>query len=130
MKKLLFLDDDKKRAFFLLDNIPEGIAVTWVQTASAAIELLKSEKWDVVSLDHDLEGVYQSPQHSNSGTAVAKYIAAHQKDLAYLKNRVLIHSYNSKAALGMMEIMQWFAPEYIPFSNDSINRAVSLATKK
>lgn len=130
MKKILFLDDDRKRAVFLMDNIPEGFAVTWAKTAADAIAFLKNEKWDVVSLDHDLDGIYQSPQHPNTGTTVAKYIEDNRKDLAYLQDHIIIHSYNVLAAAGMMQIMQWFAPRYIPFSNDSINCAVSLATQK
>ena len=113
-----------------MDNIPKEFSVTWAKTAADAIAFLKNEKWDVVSLDHDLEGIYQNPELPNTGTTVAKYIAANQEDLTYLQNRIVIHSYNASAAFGMMQIMLWFAPKYIPFSNDSINCAISLATQK
>ena len=104
MSSYLFLDDDKIRhAKFMEMSI--GHVVTQAWTAQEAIEALRQNAYDVVFLDHDLNGaVYvDSFGEEETGYTVAKWIA----DNASLVNigRIIIHSYNQVGAQNIYNVL-------------------------
>ena len=52
VRRVLFLDDDPRRAEIFLAENPEAV---WVETVTDCVSRLE-EKWDEVHLDHDLGG--------------------------------------------------------------------------
>jgi CheY-like chemotaxis protein len=126
---LLFLDDDRRRAVYLIDRLTQeapNIIVTWVETAQAAIDLLKKEAFHIISLDHDLGGkTYQDSNEANCGMTVAKYLAAQKLTTV----PIIVHSYNAKAAAKMVEVMSLYVPFYVPFSDETVNIIKSFANK-
>jgi hypothetical protein len=97
--KILFLDDDQKRCRRFRAAHPTARIV---HTAQEAIAALGTEVWEVVSLDHDLGGQqFQNPQESTSGSAVARFLAAHELPIG----RIIIHSFNVPAAQAMRALL-------------------------
>lgn len=114
MKKLV-LDDDKSRMakFFLAKKQGEELRQVW--GAEECIQDLKSEEWDLVSLDHDLRGQpYDDPTEENSGSEVVRWIVANKPKV----KEFVVHSYNFKAAPSMVKALQeaGYKAEWIPFN--------------
>jgi CheY-like chemotaxis protein len=96
--KILVLDDDNTR----LDQFKKkliGHIVDCVETAPEAIELLKNNLYDVVSLDHDLGQLINQPSGPGTGYQVAQWLAEN-KDRK--PPRIIIHSFNIPGAKNMM----------------------------
>lgn len=102
--KLLFLDDNIAR---------HKLFLTWYRGGDHCygyddcVRLLSENKYDVVSLDHDLSenDEYCVPGVTNkgrTGTDVAKFIA----QLSAKPNVAIIHSYNPIGAAYMAEILR------------------------
>ena len=92
--KILFLDDNNKRAeFFLQYN-----NATWTATAQGCIACLEADIYDCVYLDHDLDGkVYVDSNSPRTGMEVVRYLindtSRKHKDTIFI-----IHSWNMDAA--------------------------------
>lgn len=94
--KILFLDDDPYRHGQFTKKQPMGI-VTTCWTAEECITLLKTNKWDIVWLDHDLgEG--------HTGMVVVDFIVALQQEQR--PDVVIIHSSNIVARKEMLLRLQ------------------------
>ena len=75
MKKMLFVDDRSKRLHFALDHYGKEYDVTLCCNVPEALRLLATREWDVVSLDHDLNGHdFQDPEFTGSGMEIVRYI--------------------------------------------------------
>lgn len=98
---ILFLDDNPDR--YTIFNIRHGAnnKITWVETAEACINKLKSEKFDRVCLDHDLGGdIFVNEYEKNTGSEVVRYIV-NNKESIDLDTLFIIHSFNTTAAIKM-----------------------------
>ena len=97
--RVLIVEDNldrirKLRRFFI------GHEVDITEEAQKAIELLKSNTYNLVLLDHDLGGVEMAPSDEFSGFAVAEYISKNN-----LNPEVIIHSCNPVGASRMQQVL-------------------------
>ena len=107
-KSCLILDDNPARFTNLVEEV-ERIAYPYMEhivivtTAQRAIKELEHKSWNVISLDHDLDGqVYVASENQNTGFTVAKYIA----DNHITFNTLLIHTLNDVGARNMQKVLQ------------------------
>lgn len=98
--RILFLEDDANRIAKARRGFV-GYDLTVVTTAREAIDALKTERFDLVSLDHDLGGTQMAESDENSGHAVAQFIAKMPSCPA-----VLVHSFNPVGAENMMNCLR------------------------
>ncbi len=100
--RILFLDDDPKRAMEFVINNPDAI---WVETAADCISAL-GEPWDEVHLDHDLGGEhFVDHDRDDCGMAVIRWLCDEFR--IHLKpTHFVIHTHNPSAALAMMFQLQ------------------------
>lgn len=92
--KILFLEDNNYRILAFTQREKDN-DLTIVNTADEAIEQLKSERFDVVHLDHDLGGqIYQSIWSQNCGMEVVRWIVENHPMIP----KIIIHSWNIPAA--------------------------------
>lgn len=95
-KSVLFLDDDLNRCARFRSKCPFADIVN---TASACIERLKNNSYDIVFLDHDLgETQYQNPKEENSGSGVVRWIVEHKPDV----KEFVVHSLNPVERVNMV----------------------------
>jgi CheY-like chemotaxis protein len=101
--KILFLDDQEERQK-IFRHINKDHDIVGAYTSEEAILLLeKHSPFDMISLDHDLGGIYL-PSDENSGYAVAEFISKMDKKL--LPENIVIHSWNERGALNMMDVLK------------------------
>ena len=94
----LFLDDMDARAFLFVKLYGGAENTVVVKTAEEAIAALEVQRFELVSLDHDLGGqVYQSSQEKNCGMEVVRWIVEHLPPI----DCIVIHSWNVPASLRM-----------------------------
>lgn len=75
MKSMLFVDDRTKRIHYALEHYGKEFNVTIATCVPEALRLLSSNVWDVVSLDHDLNGHdFQDPETPTCGMEIIRYI--------------------------------------------------------
>jgi len=89
--KILILDDREVRHEFFKSEFKYKATLIHVYTAKDCISALENFNFDAVYLDHDLNGGAFEPSDSESGYAVAQWIALnpHRKPPT-----VVIHSLN------------------------------------
>ena len=93
--RVFVLDDTEDRLGWFRKQLP-GVELRWAKTAAAAIEILASEPFDLVFLDHDLsfmDAGFPERQFGN-GKEVARYLA-----IKKFAGRVVIHSHADAAAV-------------------------------
>lgn len=107
-KSCLILDDNPARFTTLVEQV-EQIAFPYMEriiivtTAQRAIKELEHKSWNVISLDHDLDGqVYVASENPNTGFTVAKFIV----DNNIVFNTLLIHTLNDVGARNMYKVLQ------------------------
>ena len=102
--KMLFLDDRTKRIMSALAQYKDKYDVTIVTNAKECLRYLCKQEWDILSLDHDLNGDdFQDPDESTSGMEVVRYISMTQWLKQYKTPEIWIHSSNLFAANMMIE---------------------------
>ena len=118
-RRVLFLDDDIRRAEVFLALCPEAV---WVETARACIDRL-AEPWDEVHLDHDLGGErYVDVNRDDCGMAVVRWLCAEPRP--HLADaRFFIHSHHLAAASLMVQclLQAGHAAEFRPFGYDLVD---------
>lgn len=124
--KFLFLDDDKERIGFVTKEFAsiDFVDIYIAETADQAIRLLTAEKFDMISLDHDLGGeVYQD---SAKGTGFEVAVALSKIDF-YIKNDIpiCVHSWNPDGAKNMINILNGRAVRE-PFSEDVVKSLIAV----
>lgn len=73
MSNILFLDDDKGRHSWFKSAI--GFNADFVFTADECIAALRSKKYDIISLDHDLTGeIYVDQSRKDCGMEVVRFL--------------------------------------------------------
>ena len=71
---MLFVDDRTKRIHYALNNYPE-FDVTIATCVPEALRQMSKQDWDVISLDHDLNGHdFQDPDTPTCGMEIVRYI--------------------------------------------------------
>ena len=94
--KILILEDTPKRIQSFLSQIPGPHDVTFCEMAKDCMHLLLSDKFDWLSLDHDLAPINGVP--AGTGGDVAKFLEEHPT----LKPRIVtLHSANTVGVQNM-----------------------------
>lgn len=98
--KVLFLEDDEARIVIARREFV-GCSLRIARTAAEAIALLQDERFDLVSLDHDLGGKVMVASDADSGYAVAEWIAESEDWQA----PVIVHSMNPVGGAKMVDVL-------------------------
>jgi hypothetical protein len=119
----LFLDGSNERAAILYQRMtPKDRARTiWASTAQQAIDVLRdySERLDIVSLEHDLEGERMlHPANERSGMEVIRFLEK-QDPTKYEHTRFIIHTWNERTGMKMFRRLELkgYHVMYVPFGN-------------
>ena len=99
--KILVLDDDINRLKMFRQKFI-GNDLKTVVDAQSAIALLKNERFDLVSLDHDLDGKQYVPSGPGTGYEVAEWLSKHPDRNP---KQVVLHSLNGPARERMNAIL-------------------------
>jgi len=107
-RRMLFLDDRTKRIEAARKKYDGEYDVTFVHNAKECLRYLCKKGWDIVSLDHDLDGNdFQDPDEVTSGMEVVRYIVKTTKliDSNAGSPEFWIHSSNIFAAQLMLDTL-------------------------
>jgi hypothetical protein len=105
--KMLFLDDRTKRIMSAIAQYSDRYDVTIVTNTKECLRHLCREEWNILSLDHDLNGDdFQDPDERSSGMEVARYIMKTGWPSKFRKPEVWVHSSNLFAAELMLSVFQ------------------------
>jgi len=108
LPRMLFLDDRTKRIEAARKKYAQLYDVTYVHNAKECLRYLCKKGWDIVSLDHDLNGDdFQDPDDVTSGMEVVRYIAKTTKLIESNAGspEFWIHSSNIFAAQLMLDTL-------------------------
>ena len=111
MNRILILEDnEERREKFKQGLIGNEVVMTYLPDET--IEKLKTEKWDTLCLDHDLEGkVYVDPDGDEpTGTDVARFL---HENPEFTPPQVILHSLNEYGRKRMASLIP--IAEEIPF---------------
>ena len=116
--RVFLLDDDTLRHQWFVRHF-KGDQVDVAADATRAVELLSSNCYDVIFLDHDL-----LPEHyfaeefddERSGYAIARWLA--ERPDRHAASRIIVHTRNADGALRMVELLRSNGrqAEHIPFT--------------
>ncbi len=106
---ILILDDNPHRVKFFQNGL-KAHHLTVCRHASAAIAALKTTVFEVIFLDHDLNGKPTDPEDENCGSEVARFIA--EQEIAC--PCIIVHTENREGRESMEAILP--ACEAIPYS--------------
>jgi len=131
LPRMLFLDDRTKRIEAARKKYAQQYDVTFVHNTKECLRYLCRQQWDIVSLDHDLDGNdFQDPEETSSGMEVVRYMKGWMD--YYPRPEVWIHSSNLFAVRKMLfELNEYGFKAYyrkfvyedeITFSNAKISR--------
>ena len=105
LPRMLLLDDRTKRIEAARKKYTQQYDVTFVHNAKECLRYLCKQEWDIVSLDHDLDGNdFQSPEDTSSGMEVVRYMKVWMDQ--YPKPEVWVHSSNLFASRVMLSILK------------------------
>ena len=114
--QMLFVDDRTKRIHHALENFPE-FDVTIATCVPEAFRQMVKQDWDVISLDHDLNGHdFQDPDTPTCGMEIVRYIGKTGWPVQRRKPEFWIHSSNLFAAhlmtvsLSALGYDAWYKP--------------------
>jgi CheY-like chemotaxis protein len=115
--RVFLLDDDTLRHEWFARQF-KGDLLDVAADAARAVEMLSSNHYDVIFLDHDL-----LPEHyyavefddERSGYAVARWLAERPGRLA--ASHIIVHTRNADGALRMVELLRRVGrqAEHVPF---------------
>lgn len=116
--KLLFVDDRSKRIHSALAKYGNDYDVRIAPNVKEALRLISQENWDVVSLDHDLNGDdFQNPDEKTCGMEIVRYICA--RGWPYPEKPLfVVHTKNIFAGEFMVTVF-WdhkFQASYFPYN--------------
>ncbi len=115
-RRLLFLDDDPRRAETFLSENPEAV---WVKTVAECLDRM-TEPWDEVHLDHDLGGQhFVDVNQVDCGMEVIRWLCKEPRP--HLNGTLFfVHTHNSVAGLLMVLQMRTsgYNAEFRPFGLD------------
>lgn len=99
--RMLFLDDDITRTQ-KIRLLNDKYRVIGVETVYQAISQLEESEFDVISLDHDLDGLVFYPSDEKSGAEVTRWIA---KNRPHITSKIILHSWNESGVTTMKNIL-------------------------
>jgi len=121
---MLFVDDRTKRIHYALKEYGKNYDVTIATCVPESLRQLCKQNWDVVSLDHDLNGHdFQDPDTPTCGMEIVRYIIKTGWPPQREKPAFWIHSSNLFAAHLMVVTLSdagydaWYKPIYYPQDN-------------
>ena len=99
---MLFVDDRSKRIHSVLRQYSEKFDITIAPNVKEALRLLSKQDWNIVSLDHDLDGSdYQNPDDHTAGMEIVRYMEQTAWPSTRKRPFFVIHSSNLFAATAM-----------------------------
>jgi CheY-like chemotaxis protein len=115
--RVFLLDDDTFRHEWFARQF-KGDRLDVAADAARAVEMLSSNYYDLIFLDHDLlpEHYYaESFDDERTGYAVARWLSEHPERLAI--SHVIVHTRNADGALRMVELLRRVGrqAEHVPF---------------
>lgn len=113
MTKILFLDDRTKRIHSAIERYSHhNDELTIVTNVKECLRYMSRHDYDVISLDHDLEGKdFQDPDGSNVGMEVVRYLEKTGWPIKKPKPKFIVHSSNIFAAHVMVLRLKKIFPE-------------------
>lgn len=114
MLKVLILDDHQERHDEFHERFAEmqlDVFLEHVFTVDGCKEKLLQGPWDLILLDHDLNGGYEPPGAMGTGSEIAVFISEHP-EIAQQAKAIVIHSLNPDGALFMLGT--------IPFDKENV----------
>lgn len=112
--KIMILEDMPSRIQFFKSKLYRHDIYFFDNADDAinALRFLNEKNWDIVFLDHDLEGrIFVPSSYHNTGYTVAKFIAEND-DIKI--NQIITHSMNPQGAQNIKMILP--RAEIIPFN--------------
>lgn len=97
----LILEDDASRQKHFNQHLI-GNEVTIKATTTEVIQLLESQNWDVLSLDHDLNQQTHVVSGPGTGFEVAQWLVAHPERKPKL---IVFHTFNTLGASNMSDLL-------------------------
>lgn len=85
----MILEDDNNRITYF-QNALQGHSVVVCRHAKAAKKALRKDQFDLIFLDHDLQGIPADPDSDNCGSEVARTIV--ERDIDY--HAIILHTEN------------------------------------
>jgi len=117
---ILILEDNACRVTQFRQNLI-GQDVFVVDTAEAAINLLKEKSWDMLFLDNDLGGeVYVPLEEENSGSGVARWLA---NNVDKQPEFIVVHSLNTVAQAYIHALLP--SSQVVPFAWSKLKETVN-----
>jgi CheY-like chemotaxis protein len=115
--RVFLLDDDALRHGWFVKQF-EGDRLDWAEDPKRAIELLSSNYYELIFLDHDLlpEHYYAEKQDDEpSGYAVALWLSERPDRCSAAQ--IIAHTRNAEGALRMVKLLRGVgrAAEHVPF---------------
>lgn len=115
--RVFLLEDDERRCSWFAKRF-KGDELVIATDVSRAKDLLGSERYDAIFLDHDLIPEHygsSSNDDERTGFAIAAFLAS-RPDLQRAAS-ILVHSYNADGGLRMVEELRRAGrqAEYVPF---------------
>jgi hypothetical protein len=115
--RVFLLDDDVRRHTWFATRF-KGDKIDFAQDVSQAEELLSSNSYDAIFLDHDLHPEhYESsqPDDERTGYAIASWLASRPE--LQRASTIFVHTRNADGAMRMVEELRRSgrAAEYVPF---------------
>lgn len=99
MRILVVEDNDWRRRAF--HRWLRGHELRWARTSQEANSALASSRFDLIFLDHDLDGnVFVSSMDRETGSEVARYIRKHRIDTP-----VVVHSHNPEGVAYILSLL-------------------------
>jgi len=112
--KIFILEDQPTRIEWFVTAFADHRVVV-ANDAGLAMQILSNSKFDIIFLDHDLEGKENvSSLDTNCGMRVAAFLAT-QKE----KTRVVVHSWNKAGVKSMIDVLKAadYKVEWKPFGD-------------
>lgn len=128
---LLFLDDRSERLHVALEQYSNDFNVTLVCTVNECLRKMAFEEFDVISLDHDLNGGdFENPKSCTSGMEIVRYLEETGWPQSKRKPYFYVHSSNIFAASAMVARLNAIDlySEWRPFGWKKYQRGVVAGT--
>jgi CheY-like chemotaxis protein len=104
--KILLVEDDNNRIDWFKATFKDEYELDITDKVEEAIELLKTEKYQYIFLDHDLRGVVYDTHTDTTGYAVALWMSRNlDAKWNTEKPPVVVHSMNPCGALAMYQCL-------------------------
>jgi CheY-like chemotaxis protein len=106
--RILVLDDDPARLKAFVQNLI-GHTVVTTSTVRDCLYCLQRESWEMLFLDHDLNGQTYVPSGPGTGYEVAEWL----RDNPMKKpKKIILHTFNQVGAMKMLEVLP--EAQYVP----------------